>query len=198
MMLPTVTDKTLPQFAAEISDQLYAMSGATLAASAAQTVALGETCMQLSFDHQPDKLDWQQITSRIERMSFIKTSLLDWCDRDARTRAEYFDLGPEQAGLNRHQALCDGAAEISRLSIEAAIMLQEFRPLVFEPIKSDLEITILLLKGTASSTLKLLESYLRNWSNPTLSERYAPLQANLKEQFAQITPLKRSYVDYSK
>ncbi len=67
-----ITGQTVRQFIAKVSDQHHAMTGAVIAVSAAQAAALGEACMQISLDNQVDKLNWRDVTARIEQMLSLK------------------------------------------------------------------------------------------------------------------------------
>ena len=186
-----VTEKTVRQFVATVSDQHHAMAGAVIAASAAQAAALGEACMQISLDEQVDKLDWSDVTARIAQMAHIKTTLLEWCDRDATAIAEYVALLDAGDELEGQQLLCDAPAEVSRLSIEAATLLQDFRPLVIEKVQDDLEMSIGLLAGTAHAAMLLLDSNLRIWPTSELLAGYEPARAKLEAQIDQLLPVSR-------
>lgn len=186
-----VTAKTIRQFVEEVSDQHHAMAGAVIAVSAAQAAALGEACMQLSLENQLDKLDWQDATARIEQMAHIKNTLLEWCDQDAAAIATYVALREAGEGVRGQQLLCGSPAEISRLSIEAATLLQDFRPLVFEQVRDDLEIAVNLLAGTARTAMLLLDSNLRIWPETALLEEYEPIRAELEQRISQLTPVGR-------
>lgn len=186
-----ITEKLVHQFIAEVSDQHHAMAGAVIALSAAQAAALGEACMQISLDHQVDKLDWGQVTSRIERMVQIKETLLDWGNRDAEAIAQYVALRQAGDELTGQKLLCESPAEMSRLSINAARLLQDFRPLVFEKVQDDLEMAISLLAGTARAALLLLDSNLRIWPDPDLLRVYDPIITDLETQIGRLTPVAR-------
>jgi formiminotetrahydrofolate cyclodeaminase len=186
-----LTEKPIRQFIGEVSDQRHAMAGAVIAAGAAQATALGEACMQISLDHQVDKLDWQDVTSRIEQMVHIKNTLIEWCDQDASAIAEYVALRDIGEGLSGQRILCDSPAEISRLCIEAATVLQNFRPLVIEQVQDDLEIAISLLAGTAQAAMLLLDSNLRIWPDVALLAEYEPIRLELEKQISQLSPVRR-------
>lgn len=180
------TEKTLRQFVAEISDQHYALTETVIAASAAQAAALGEACMQISLDNQVDKLDWHDITARIEQMSHIKDTLLEWCNQEI-APVSTPPLAPEDDALQDHQqVLCDYSAEIGRYSVEAALLLQDFRPFVFDPLQDDLEMTINLLAGVAQAALLLLDSKLQRQSNQVMLEEYGPLRDEIRGQIGRL------------
>ena len=193
-MGPQVTGKTIRQFIDEVSDQFYPMTGVVIAAMAAQAAALAETCMQISLDNQIDKLDWPDVTGRIEHMAHIKTTLLEWCNQHAEQMADFMSRTDYQAEP-RH-ILCDHSAEIGQLSIKAATMLEAFRPLVFEQVSDDLETTINLLMMTARAAMLLLDSNLRRWPDEALLAEYEPIRAELETQINQLTPLQRIRVSH--
>lgn len=177
---------------AEVGDAHHAMAGAVIAASAAQAAALGEACLQISLDNQVDKLDWTSVSARIEQMAHIKETLVEWCDEDAVAISEHVALRETENQLNGEQLLCESPAEICRLAIEAARLLQEFRPLVFEQVQDDLEMAISLLTGTGRTAILLLDSNLRIWSdNSALLTEYEPILAELERQLKQLTPVSR-------
>jgi formiminotetrahydrofolate cyclodeaminase len=186
-----LTEKPIRQFIEQVSDQQYAMAGAVIAISAAQATALGEACMQISLDHQVDKLDWQDVTSRIEQMVHIKNTLVEWCDQDANAMAEYVALREAGSGLESQRILCDSPAEISRLCLEAATMLQDFRPLVIEQVQDDLEMAVNLLIATAQVAMFLLDSNLRSWPEPALMAEFEPIRLELEKQIGQLSPVQR-------
>ena len=185
------TEKSIRQFIEEVSDQQYAMAGAVMAISAAQATALGEACMQISLDHQLDKLDWQDVTGRIEQMVHLKNTLVEWCDQDANAMAEYVTLREAGEEWSGQRILCDSPAEISRLCLEAATMLQDFRPLVVEQVQDDLEMAVSLLAGTAQAAMLLLDSNLRIWPDPALLAEFEPIRLELEMQINQLSPVQR-------
>jgi hypothetical protein len=186
LMKSTTTEQTVRQFISEITDQHHTMTGAIMASSAAQATALGEACMQISLDHQVDTLNWQDVTSRIEEMARLKDNLLAWCDQNAQAIIERTALREADGDLGSRRFWCESAVEISRLSIEAVTLLQDFRPLVFEKVQDDLEITIGMLTCTARTAVLLLASNLRIWPAPILLDEYEPIQTELQSQIDQI------------
>lgn len=190
-MQELVTEKTIRQFIAEVSDQHHAMAGAVIAVSAAQAAALAEACMQISLDNQVDKLNWQEVTARIEQMVHLKTRLLEQCDRDAEAIAEYVALREAGAPLTGQRRLCESPAEIGRLAIEAAMLLQDFRPLVFERVQDDLEMTLNLLASAARTAMLLLDSNLRLWPEPALLAQFEPVLSELEQRIDQLSPVSR-------
>ncbi|MBE7474676.1 MAG: cyclodeaminase/cyclohydrolase family protein [Anaerolineales bacterium] len=186
-----MTEKSVRQFIEEVSDQRHAMAGAVIAVSAAHASALGEACMQISLDHQVDKLDWQDITGRIEQMVHLKNTLIAWCDQDATAIAEHVALREAGQVLQGQRLLCESPAEISRLCLDAAAVLQNFRPVVIEQVQDDLEIAISLLAGSARAALLLLDSNLRVWPEPNLLAEFEPILAELEQQLNQLSPVER-------
>lgn len=187
------TEKTIRQFVSDVSDAHHAMAGAVIAASAAQATALGEACLQISLDNQVDRLDWTAVSARIEQMAHLKNTLVAWCDQDGATLLEYTALVAEVGDPARQQRLlCESPAEISRLAVEGAAILQDFRPLVFEQVKDDLEMALRLLTGAGRAALLLLDSNLRVWANnPALLKEFEPILTELEAQLEQLTPVKR-------
>ncbi len=186
------TEKTVRQFVSDVSDAHHAMAGAVIAASAAQAAALGEACLQISLDNQVDRLDWTTVSARIEQMANLKNTLAAWCDQDGATLVEYTTLAEVGDPAQKQRLLCESPAEISRLAVEGAAILQDFRPLVFEQVKDDLEMALLLLTGTGRAALLLLDSNLRIWAdNPTLLKEFEPILARLAAQLEQLAPVKR-------
>jgi formiminotetrahydrofolate cyclodeaminase len=186
------TEKTVRQFISDVSDAHHAMAGAVIALSAAQAAALGEACLQISLDNQVDRLDWTSVSASIEQMAHLKNTLTAWCDQDAATLVEYVTLSELGDQARGQKLLCEGPAEISRLATEAAAILQDFRPLVFEEVKDDLEMALLLLTYAGRAALLLLDSNLRIWAdNPALLKEFEPILAELEIQLERLTPVKR-------
>ncbi len=167
------------------------MAGAVIAASATHATALGEACMQISMDLQVDTLDWQDVTGRIEQMVHIKNTLIEWCDQDASAIAEYVALRDTDQELQGQRLLCESPGEISRLCVEAAEVLQNFRPLVDQQVEDDLEMALSLLTGNARVALLLLDSNLRHWPEPHLLAEFEPILAELEQQINQLSPIQR-------
>ena len=186
-----ITEKTVRGFIAEIGEQRHAMAGAVIAASAAQAVALGRACMQISLERQGDALDAADVADRIRRMTDVKDRLIEWCDRDAVAIAEFVALREAGAELSGQQLLCHAPAEVSRLSLEAAASLQDFRLLVSEQVQDDLEMSICLLASTAQAAMLLLDSNLRIWPEESLLTEYEPVRAHLEAQIGRLTPVAR-------
>lgn len=183
------TEKSIRKFVEQVSDAHYAMAGAVIAASAAQAAALGEACMQISLDNQVDRLDWHNVTSRIEQMVHIKNTLIEWCDQDASAIAEYVALRNAGQELQGQRLLCESPAEMSRLCVEAAAVLQNFRSLVAEQVRDDLEMAVSLLAGTARAAFLLLDSNLRHWPEPAILAEFEPILADLDQEISELSPV---------
>lgn len=186
-----LTEKSVRQFIDIVSDQHHAMAGAVIAANAAQATALGEACMQISLDNQVDKLDWHDVTARIEQMVHLKLSLIEWCDQDATAINQFVGLRESEQVVTGERLLCESPAEIGRLCVDAAKILEDFRPLVFERVQDDLEMAVNLLAGAAQAAMLLLDSNLRIWPYTSLLKEFEPLRAELEQQIGQLTPVRR-------
>jgi formiminotetrahydrofolate cyclodeaminase len=190
-MMHRVTEETVRGFIAKISEQRHAMAGAVIAASAAQAVALGKACMQISLERRGDALDALGVAGRIQQVTDIMDSLIEWCDRDAVAIAEFVALREAGDELSGQKLLCHVPAQVSRLSVQAAARCQDFRPLVSEQVQDDLEMSISLLAGTAQAAMLLLDSNLRIWPEETLLEEYEPIRADLEAQIGRLNPVSR-------
>lgn len=190
-MVGQITEKTIRQFVANVSDQHFSAAGAVIAASAAQAAALAEACLQISLDNQVDTLDWQAVSAQIEQMANIKTLLLEWCDRDANAMIDYVTLSKSGLQPPDRQILFESPAEIGRLCINAATLLQDFRPLVFEQVQDDLEMALLLLFAAGRAAMLLLDSNLRLWPEPAMLDTYDPLVSGLDARLKQLNPVSR-------
>jgi hypothetical protein len=93
--------------------------------------------------------------------------------------------------LKGQQLLCDAPAEMSRLSLRAAVLLQGFRPLVAERVQDDLEMSLTLLAAAAQAAMLLLDSNLRIWPEEALLAHYEPIRIKLETQIRQLTPVAR-------
>lgn len=180
-----ITEDTIRQTIANISDQHHAMTGAVIALSAAQAAALGEACMQISLDHQVDTLNWHDVTMRIAQMARLKDNLLEWSNQNGQAIIERMLLRAPDSDITSQHFWCESAAEIGRLCIEAIQLLQDFRPLTFKDVQDDLEITINLLIGTAENAALLLTNNLNIWPQSPLRGEYEKVLAAVKYQIEQ-------------
>lgn len=186
-----ITQKSIRQFTATVSHQQHAMAGAVIAAAAAQAMALGRACLQISLTRRAETLDATAVTDLIETLERIKDRLLDWSDRDATAIAEFVALREAGAELRGQQLLCQAPAEVGRLTLDAATMLQDFRSQVDERVRDDLEMSITLLAGAAQAAMLLLDSNLRIWPAPALLAEFEPLRADLEMRIGRLSPVKR-------
>lgn len=186
-----ITENTVRQFTDEVANQHHAMAGAVIAASAAQAVALGTACLRITLEQRTKTLNADVIGALVKQLADIKATLLNWCNRDATAIAEFVALRDAGDELSGQQLLCDAPAEVSRLSITAANILQNFRPLVSERVQDDLEMSITLLAGTAQAAMLLLDSNLRIWPEKALLDQYEPIQIDLEQRIRQLTPTAR-------
>jgi len=189
-MEPSITTQTVFGFVQEVSQQQHAMAGAVIALSAGQAAALGQACMQIGQNEGPNH-GLQVAESPVERLAKIKMELLQWCDRDATAIAEYVALREAGDPLTGQELLCSAPAEVCRIAIEAANILQEFRPLVGEKVRDDLEMAISLLTGAAQAAVLLLDSNLRIWPNQALLTQFEPIQDKLITDIGHLSPVKR-------
>ncbi len=188
--MSVITDHTIANFVEEVSQQQHAMAGAVIALSAAQAAALGQACLQIS--REALALSDDAVQEQIERLAAIKDDLLGWCDRDAEAIAEYVALREAGQTLAGQRLLCNAPADVSRLSIEAARILQDFRPLVSERVQDDMEMSINLLAGTAQTALLLLDSNLRIWEGERpLLAKFEPVLTDLIMAIDDLAPVKR-------
>ncbi len=189
-MESAVTAQTVFDFVLGVSQRQHAMAGAVIALSAGQAAALGQACMQISSDEELNPA-LQSSESVIERLSQIKMKLLQWSDRDATAIAEYVALREAGNALAGQELLCSAPAEVCRLTIEAAKILQEYRPLVIEKVRDDLEIAINLLAGAAQAAMLLLDSNLRIWPDPVLGAKFEPILGESITEIGHLSPVTR-------
>lgn len=179
-----LTNKTVRQYIDAVSDQYYPMTGPVIALMAAHAAALAEACMQLSLDHQVDKLDWQDVTGRIGQMAHLKETLVEWSNQDISTGR----IDDALAAVNGyHLALCDYSTEIAKLSTQAVHLLHDFRPLTYREVAGDLDIAVFLLAGTAQAALRFLASNLAAEAASDATQKYRAVMADLTNQLTQLT-----------
>jgi formiminotetrahydrofolate cyclodeaminase len=178
-----VTDLTLKEFTAHVSRQKHAMAGAVIAASAAEAVALGQACLSFSQDAAPT------LNVPVESLDQIRLKMLTFTDRDANAIAELVAMRAAGQELQGRQLLCQLPADLCHACIQAAQILQDFRPQTDERVRDDLEMSIRLLSGTAGAAMLLLDSNLRHW--PDLAPTFEPILADLLAGLETIQPVKR-------
>jgi hypothetical protein len=187
-----LTENTLRHFTTHIAGQHHAMAGATIAASAALACGLGEACVQISALTLDEEVAERHTDAlRVAgRLTAIRGQLLALSDEDGAaitTFAELRAAGQELAGQDR---LCRMPVEMGSLAAEAAILLQNFRPLV-RNVQDDLEMAITLLGGTVRAATLLLDSNLRLWPEPILLTQYEPELAALRALAGRVQPAER-------
>ena len=187
--MSAATEKTIAQFVEEVSQQRHAMAGAVIAASAAQAVALGQACLQISREEQ--NLQDEATMKQTRRLATIKDELLNWCDRDASVIAEFVALREAGEMLAGQRLLCHAPADVGGLVIETAVILQNFRPSVSERVRDDMEMSISLLAGTAQAALLLLDSNLRIWPEKELLAEFEQTLAELAAKINALSPVRR-------
>ena len=189
MTAETVTSYTTADFVHYVSRQPHAMAGAVIALSAAQAVALGQACLQISTNlaHLTEEI----MGAPIRQANQIKEELLQLCDQDAGAIAEYVTLREAGKTLAGQQLLCHMPAEVGQLSIKAAAILQDSRPNVNERVQDDLEMSISLLAGTAQASMLLLDSNLRLWPEQALLVEFEPLRKSVESGIGRLSPVKR-------
>ena len=174
-----VTEKSLAEFTKYISDEHQAMAGTVIAANAAQAVALGEACIQISLDHQIDQLDWNQVNGKIEQMRHLKESLLTWVDQESGASSSDYE-----ASAIDPSRLCERPFDIARLAFEAIDVLSEFRPEAYHQLSDKIDVAIQLLLGIVNGALHLLDTALMQ-AFPELKAMYATKRAQLQLRLRQ-------------
>jgi hypothetical protein len=119
-------------------------------------------------------------------MARLKDNLLEWSNQDSKAITERIALRQPKSDTGSQRFWFESAAEVGRLSIDAAQLLQDFRPLVFADVQDDLIITINLLVGTAESAVLLLTSNLNIWPETTLRDEYEEVLAEVQNQIEQL------------
>ncbi|MDM8521334.1 hypothetical protein QUF64_14910 [Anaerolineales bacterium HSG6] len=180
-MKAQITETTIQQFVAKVSDHQSAMTGAVLVTSAAQAVALGEACVQISLDNQVDRLNWHEVSRRIEKIARTKENLLHWLDEEMKAIAEHASY-LEGNQLFNQQRLCESCVEVSRACITVIKLLAEFRGSAFNRVVDDLEMTINLLIDLADTATALLDKKLQNTLYKNLIEEYQAVRDELKQE----------------
>jgi formiminotetrahydrofolate cyclodeaminase len=185
-----LTEDTLRHFTTHIAGQHHAMAGATIAASGALASGLGEACVQISALRMEVTEQHPEALRVAGRLKAIRSQLLALSDEDGAAITSFAELreaGQELAGQDR---LCRMPVEMGSLAAEAAILLQDFRPLVSN-VQDDLEMAITLLGGTVRAATLLLDSNLRLWPEPVLLAQYEPELATLMVLAGRVQPAER-------
>jgi 2',3'-cyclic-nucleotide 2'-phosphodiesterase (5'-nucleotidase family) len=188
-MKGSITDLSIKEFSREISFQNHAMAGAVISNAALSAVSLGFACVHNTQLFLEDGGTPYQ--SRLDQLGSIQEQLLDICEKDATAIGTLVSLRNAGEEMQGQRLLCEYPTRISQLSIVAAQTLQDFRSLVNERVKDDLEMSINLLTGTAQSAMLLLDSNLRIWTDPELANQFEPILEGLVNDIAALTPVKR-------
>lgn len=186
---PKMSSVSLGQFTQYVGEQNHAMAGAVIAISAAHAVALGQACMTISLKKVNG--DLPGFKYELDQVNEIKQKLLDLCDQDAKAIAEYVALRESGQELSGKELLCNIPIQVCWLSILAAQQFENFRVSVDERVHDDLEMSIKLLFGSASSAMLLLDSNLRIWSDENLHKKFEPVLGELLISISKIKPVER-------
>jgi hypothetical protein len=185
-----LTEKTLRQFTEHIADQGHAMAGATIAASASLACSLGEACLRINAPLAPSPADGAVAERLAGQLAALRGRLLVLTDEDGAAITAFAALRAAGKTLEGQERLCQMPVEMARLSIEAACLLQEFRPLI-DLARDDLEMAIRLLAGAAAAATLLLDSNMRLWPEPALLAKFEPVLAALRTEAGRVQPVDR-------
>jgi len=177
-----IQDMTLQQFVTAIGDQHQPMTGAVIAGSAMQVIALGEACVQISLDNQLDKLNWQEVSQRIQTLTDLRNQLITWCDHEKTAISEYLTFLEDNSLVSR-TPLIESCTQIGQLTLQATKLLIEFRPLVYKDVHDDLEVTINFLTHLVFMAKALLRRRLQRWFDQGLHDKYTPIADLLDTEF---------------
>jgi formiminotetrahydrofolate cyclodeaminase len=164
------------------------MVGAVIALSASQACALGEACVRITAAVAPESSAGNDVA---DLLSGARQRLLELVDRDASAVAAYVALREAGKMLEGQALLCDLPVEMGRLTVAAAETLSAFRPCVAEQVHDDLEMAIVLLKGTASAAMLLLDHALRLFPEQELHLRFEPERVALETAIARLAAVSR-------
>jgi formiminotetrahydrofolate cyclodeaminase len=185
-----LSDSSVRHLTSHIAGQGHAMAGATIAAAAALACGLGEACVRISAGRLEAAGAQALAVTVADRLAEIRSRLEALADEDGTAITAFAalrDAGHEQQGQDR---LCRMPVEMGGLAAEAAIRLQEFRPLV-RGVQDDLEMAIALLAGAAHAAMLLVDSNLRIWPEPALLAVYEPALARLRARLEDVRPVER-------
>lgn len=188
-MKGSITDLSIKEFTREISFQNHAMAGAVISNAALSAVSLGFACVRNTQLFLED--GGAPYQSRLDQLGSIQEQLLDICEKDATAIGTLVSLRNAGEEMQGQRLLCEYPTRISQLSIAAAQTLQDFRSMVNERVKDDLEMSINLLAGTAQSAMLLLDSNLRIWTDPDLANQFEPILEGLINDIDHLNPVKR-------
>jgi len=185
-----LTEYSLRQLTDHIARQGHAMAGATIAASAALACSLGEACLRINVPLLAIDADRALAERLAGQLAGIRSRLLALTDEDGAAITTFAALRAAGKTLEGQDRLCQMPVEMARLSIEAACLLQEFRPLI-DLARDDLEMAITLLLGTQRAAALLLDSNMRLWPEPDLLAKFEPQLAALREDAGRVRPVDR-------
>ncbi len=177
------------QFISHVGSQKHAMAGAVIAISAAQAAALGLACVQISCDG--NTISETMVQNKKEQLNEIIRHLKRHADQDANAIAELVSMRESGQELQGKNILCDLPYQVASLSIQATKVLEDYRPMVCERVRDDLEMSICLLNGSARAAILLLDSNLRIWPEEGLLIKFEPLLMVLEKEIQQQTILSR-------
>ena len=185
-----LTENSIRQFTDHIASQSHAMAGATIAASAAAACSLGEACLHINVPLVASAADSALAERLAGQLAGIRSRLLALTDEDGASITAFAALRAAGKMLEGQDRLCQMPAEMARLSIEAACLLQEFRPLI-QLAQDDLEMAIVLFAGTVRAASLLLDSNMRLWPEAELLAKYEPELASLRTEAGRVQPVER-------
>ena len=183
--------QTISEATRDIAEATHCQAGATVAVSGAFAAALAQATanvtLMLGAAPEAEAASHQMQTT----MTAARARLLEIADEDAHAIGEFVRLREEGQPLQGYKLLCDGPQEIARLAIEAARVMQSYRPHVCERTRDDLEFALTLIISTAQTAMQLLDSNLRIWPLPELIAQYDGAITLLIADLARLTPLQR-------
>lgn len=185
-----LSDNSIRRFTDHIAGQGHAMAGATIAASAALACGLGEACLRINAPLAAAGAGRELAGRNAGRLAELRDRLLALTDEDGAAITAFAALRAAGKTLQGQERLCQMPVEMARLAIEAACLLQEFRPFI-QLAQDDLEMAIALLAGATAAATLLLDSNLRLWPDPPLLARFEPELAALRAEAGRITPVER-------
>ena len=185
-----LTENSIRQFTDHIASQSHAMAGATIAASAAAACSLGEACLRINVPLVASAADSALAERLANQLAGIRSRLLALTDEDGAAITAFATLRAAGKTLEGQDRLCQMPVEMAQLSIEAACLFQEFRPLI-DLARDDLEMAIGLFAGTLRAATLLLDSNMRLWPEPDLLAKYEPQLAALRAEAGRVQPVDR-------
>jgi formiminotetrahydrofolate cyclodeaminase len=185
-----LTEISLLELTEHIASQGHAMAGATIAASAAAACSLGEACLHINVPLLASAADSEFAERLAGQLTGIRSRLLALTDEDGAAITAFATLRAAGKTLEGQERLCQMPIEMARLSIEAACLLQEFRPLI-QLAQDDLEMAITLFSGTTRAATLLLDSNMRLWPEQDLLAKFEPRLAALWADACRVRPVER-------